>query len=357
MDAIATSTEATRELWRYLFGVDLIAQGVAVELRPGDAALPHGEGRPQAPAEARRRHLAAARGRRRGAAAALVRGRRLGRARGDGRVLLRGTRAVTAPARTRARPRTPPSCGCRLPTSRPRTSARSRSSGWPRPAGWRSSPRARSHVPRRSSGPRCRRTAREAVLVAIKVRTCKTLAEFKQAIGAIAEYGGWEIDDEIAKRFSACFRSTTCTRPSRAGARSAARARSLRHVRSGRLRALRGRHRRRRLPDAPAAGDPHRDDARPARRRARARASRSRRSGPPTSGSTAATATAWRRSRARSSCPARTPSSRLRSKTLALFATSRATTCRRCSGRSGSTSSASGRECSRARPNGGARVA
>ena len=37
--------------------------------------------------------------------------------------------------------------------------------------------------------------------MAIKVRTCKTLAEFKQAVGAISEYGGWEVDDDIAKRF------------------------------------------------------------------------------------------------------------------------------------------------------------
>ena len=42
VDAIATSTEATRELWRYLFGVDLIAKVSLVELRSGDAALPHG---------------------------------------------------------------------------------------------------------------------------------------------------------------------------------------------------------------------------------------------------------------------------------------------------------------------------
>jgi predicted acetyltransferase len=37
--------------------------------------------------------------------------------------------------------------------------------------------------------------------MAIKVRPCKSLAEFKQACGAIGEYGGWEIDDTIAKRF------------------------------------------------------------------------------------------------------------------------------------------------------------
>ena len=140
VDAIATSTEATRELWRYLFGVDLIAKRVAVELRPGDAALSHGEGRPQAPAEARRRHLAAARRRRRGAAAALVRRRRLGRARGDGRLLLleRGSlprRRGRGPDRGR---RGAAALGCR-PRVR-RTSARSRSSAWPRPAGWRSSP-------------------------------------------------------------------------------------------------------------------------------------------------------------------------------------------------------------------------
>jgi predicted acetyltransferase len=38
-------------------------------------------------------------------------------------------------------------------------------------------------------------------LVAIKVRPCRTLAEFKQAVGAISEYGAWEVDDEIAQRF------------------------------------------------------------------------------------------------------------------------------------------------------------
>jgi predicted acetyltransferase len=39
--------------------------------------------------------------------------------------------------------------------------------------------------------------------VAIRVRTCKTLAEFKQAAGAIAEYGGWDVDDD-AERFLRC---------------------------------------------------------------------------------------------------------------------------------------------------------
>jgi predicted acetyltransferase len=39
--------------------------------------------------------------------------------------------------------------------------------------------------------------------VAIKVRTCKTLAEFKQAAGAIAEYGGWDVEDD-AERFLRC---------------------------------------------------------------------------------------------------------------------------------------------------------
>jgi predicted acetyltransferase len=38
-------------------------------------------------------------------------------------------------------------------------------------------------------------------LTAITVRTCKTVAEFKDAVGAIAEYGAWDIDDETAERF------------------------------------------------------------------------------------------------------------------------------------------------------------
>ncbi len=37
--------------------------------------------------------------------------------------------------------------------------------------------------------------------MAIRVRTCKNVAEFKEAVGAISEYGGWEVDDEIAERF------------------------------------------------------------------------------------------------------------------------------------------------------------
>jgi len=40
--------------------------------------------------------------------------------------------------------------------------------------------------------------------MAIRVRPCKSVAEFKQAVGAISEYGGWEVDDEIAKRFLRC---------------------------------------------------------------------------------------------------------------------------------------------------------
>ena len=78
-----------------------------------------------------------------------------------------------------------------------------------------------------------------AVLVAIKVRTCKTLAEFKQAAGAIAEYGGW--DDRGRRRAVPALstRSTTCMRPSTAGARSAAPApsRSTSRCRAARSRA------------------------------------------------------------------------------------------------------------------------
>lgn len=38
-------------------------------------------------------------------------------------------------------------------------------------------------------------------MTAIRVRTCKSVAEFKEAVGAIAEYGAWDIDDETAERF------------------------------------------------------------------------------------------------------------------------------------------------------------
>ena len=86
VEAIATSTEATRELWRFIFGIDLIA----LTLWNYDPATPlflmvNDARRLQL--QACRRHLAATRGRRRGSAAAVVRRRRLGRARGDGRVL------------------------------------------------------------------------------------------------------------------------------------------------------------------------------------------------------------------------------------------------------------------------------
>ena len=40
-----------------------------------------------------------------------------------------------------------------------------------------------------------------AVLTATRVRTCKSVAEFRDAVGAISEYGAWEIDDETAERF------------------------------------------------------------------------------------------------------------------------------------------------------------
>jgi predicted acetyltransferase len=35
----------------------------------------------------------------------------------------------------------------------------------------------------------------------IRVRPCKSVAEFKEAVGAISEYGAWETDDDIADRF------------------------------------------------------------------------------------------------------------------------------------------------------------
>ena len=151
VDAIATSTEATRELWRYLFGVDLIAK---VSLWNYDPATPLF----LMVKDARRLQLKLGDGiwlrlvdvgealRRRSYA-------------GDDSVVLEVTDEFCSwnegryrAGETPGRPRTRPSCGCRPPTSRPRISARSRSSGWPRPAGWRSSPRARSRAPRRSSG-------------------------------------------------------------------------------------------------------------------------------------------------------------------------------------------------------------
>lgn len=40
--------------------------------------------------------------------------------------------------------------------------------------------------------------------MAIRVRRCKNVAEFREAVGAISEYGAWEIDDELAERFLRC---------------------------------------------------------------------------------------------------------------------------------------------------------
>ncbi len=40
--------------------------------------------------------------------------------------------------------------------------------------------------------------------MAVKVRPCKSVAEFKEAVGAISEYGAWETTDEVAERFLRC---------------------------------------------------------------------------------------------------------------------------------------------------------
>ena len=41
-------------------------------------------------------------------------------------------------------------------------------------------------------------------MTAIRVRTCKTIAEFREAAGAISEYGAWDVDEETAERFLRC---------------------------------------------------------------------------------------------------------------------------------------------------------
>ena len=108
VDAISTSTEGTRELWRYLFGVDLVVRVHAVELRPGDAAVPDGQGRAEASAQAVRRDLAAPRRRRRSPEATVLRGHGKRRARGDRRVLSVEQRPLPRRGEGRAS-----ACGCR----------------------------------------------------------------------------------------------------------------------------------------------------------------------------------------------------------------------------------------------------
>ena len=95
-----------------------------------------------------------------------------------------------------------------------------------------------------------------AVLVAIKVRTCKTLAEFKQAAGAIAEYGGWDAEDEreAVPALHPLDHARCLRRPER---RRRRRRLPVRHVGAGRLGRVRRRHRRRRLPDAPPPRGSH----------------------------------------------------------------------------------------------------
>ncbi len=75
VDAIATSTEATRELWRYLFGVDLIARVTLWNFDPATPLFLMVKDARRLQLKLVRRDLATARGRRRGAAATLVRGR------------------------------------------------------------------------------------------------------------------------------------------------------------------------------------------------------------------------------------------------------------------------------------------
>ena len=70
-------------------------------------------------------------------------------------------------------------------------------------AGSRSSRTVRSPGRRRSLAPTAA-VLQRALLVAVTVRLCKSVAEFHEAVGAISEYGAWEITDEVAERFLRC---------------------------------------------------------------------------------------------------------------------------------------------------------
>ena len=96
--------------------------------------------------------------------------------------------------------------------------------------------------------------------------------ELGAAIGAIGQYFGRETDEAGSSASAARTSSSSgCTRRSTAARSSAARARSRSGSRCRAGRRLRRRHGRRRLADASPPRRAARDDARPARRRARAR--------------------------------------------------------------------------------------
>ena len=191
-------TEATRELWRYLFGVDLIAK---VSLWNYDPATPLF----LMVRDARRLQLKLGDGiwlRLVDVGEAL----RLRSYAGEGSVVLEVTDEFCSwnVGRYRAGEDGPDrgSAELRLSAATSRRLPRRvlvRAPGRGRPGRGASERRYRSGdgaLPNRAAA-----VLPGTVLVAIRVRTCKTLAEFKQAAGAIGEYGGWEIDDEIAKRF------------------------------------------------------------------------------------------------------------------------------------------------------------
>ena len=111
VDAIATSTEATRELWRYLFGVDLIAKVSLWNFDPATPlflmvqATPAGFSSSSATGSGCGSWMSA---RRCGGARTRATTRSCSRSRTTS---VRGTRVATARARTRGRRRTPRSFG------------------------------------------------------------------------------------------------------------------------------------------------------------------------------------------------------------------------------------------------------
>ena len=206
VDAIATSTEATRELWRYLFGVDLVARVTLWNSDPATPLFLMVKDARRLQLRLARRHLAAARRRRRGAAAALVRRRRLAScSRSTDDVLSVERRAATAPARTRGRRRTRAGAAALGRRSRVRVPRRVLVRA-PRGSGPRGGARRRRDRARDGALPHRAAAVLPRAVLAWPSRSvrARALRSSSEAVGAISEYGAWEIDDEVAERFLRC---------------------------------------------------------------------------------------------------------------------------------------------------------